>query len=196
METHHPLTGNRSHRSPRCFRSTRAGRTPDDRGGSPDRLEHNQLGDRRVAVAPVAYAGAVHLTFDDVTTSHVQLRILAILRNAASRRPLRWGQNTSRYSSVTRSFRSYGMKIGNHTRSHPGLTTPDPVGHVVLNRMEKTPAPMQKATLRTPTLRSLSGALRRSRLSRRLSDVPATEGPVPTWLMSVRLDHASNALNA
>ena len=91
-----------------------------------------------VAVAPVAYAGTVYLTFDDGPHATYTPKILAILRKYGVKAVFfEVGQNISYYPSVTSNLRSSGMKIGNHTWSHPDLTTL-PTSSVTsqLNRME------------------------------------------------------------
>jgi peptidoglycan/xylan/chitin deacetylase (PgdA/CDA1 family) len=80
-----------------------------------------------VATAPlelasvlVAYAGTVYLTFDDGPSSTYTPRVLAVLRKYGVHAVFfEVGQNVSWYPSITRSLRTYG----NHTWSHPDLTT-------------------------------------------------------------------------
>ena len=77
-----------------------------------------------VATVPVAYAGTVYLTFDDGPHPTWTPRVLSILRKYGVRGVFfQLGQNVSYYPSITRSLRSYGNLIGNHTWSHPNLTT-------------------------------------------------------------------------
>ena len=77
-----------------------------------------------VATVPVAYAGTVYLTFDDGPHPTWTPRVLSILRKYGVRGVFfELGQNVSYYPSITRSLRSYGNLIGNHTWSHPNLTT-------------------------------------------------------------------------
>jgi peptidoglycan/xylan/chitin deacetylase (PgdA/CDA1 family) len=93
-----------------------------------------------VAAAPVAYAGTVYLTFDDGPHPTYTPKVLAILRKYGVKAVFfEVGQNISWYPSLTRSLRYYGMKIGNHTWSHPNLTTLSTAGVTSqLNRMEWT----------------------------------------------------------
>ena len=77
-----------------------------------------------VATVPVAYAGTVYLTFDDGPHPTWTPRVLSILRKYGVRAVFfELGQNVSYYPSITRSLRSYGNLIGNHTWSHPNLTS-------------------------------------------------------------------------
>ncbi|WP_020144818.1 polysaccharide deacetylase family protein [Terracoccus sp. 273MFTsu3.1] len=77
-----------------------------------------------VASVPVAYAGTVYLTFDDGPNPTYTPRVLAVLRKYGVHAVFfELGQNVSWYPSVTRSLRTYGNLIGNHTWSHPDLTT-------------------------------------------------------------------------
>ena len=91
-----------------------------------------------VATVPVAYAGTVYLTFDDGPHPTWTPRVLAILRKYGVRGVFfELGQNVSSYPSITRSLRSYGNLIGNHTWSHPNLTTLSTASVTwQLNRME------------------------------------------------------------
>jgi peptidoglycan/xylan/chitin deacetylase (PgdA/CDA1 family) len=91
-----------------------------------------------VATVPVAYAGTVYLTFDDGPHPTWTPRVLAILRKYGVRGVFfELGQNVSYYPSITRSLRSYGNLIGNHTWSHPNLTTLSTASVTwQLNRME------------------------------------------------------------
>jgi peptidoglycan/xylan/chitin deacetylase (PgdA/CDA1 family) len=93
-----------------------------------------------VSAAPVAYAGTVYLTFDDGPHPTYTPKILAILRkHGANAVFFEVGQNVSWYPSITRSLRSYGAKIGNHTWSHPDLTTLSTASVTwQLNKMEST----------------------------------------------------------
>ncbi|HET8988207.1 MAG TPA: polysaccharide deacetylase family protein [Humibacillus sp.] len=77
-----------------------------------------------VATAPVAYAGTVYFTFDDGPHATWTPKMLAVLRKYGAKAVFfEVGQNVSWYPSITRSLRSNGMLIGNHTWSHPNLTT-------------------------------------------------------------------------
>jgi peptidoglycan/xylan/chitin deacetylase (PgdA/CDA1 family) len=77
-----------------------------------------------VASLPVAYAGTVYLTFDDGPSSTYTPKVLAVLRKYGVHAVFfELGQNVSWYPSITRSLRTYGNLIGNHTWSHPDLTT-------------------------------------------------------------------------
>lgn len=77
-----------------------------------------------VAALPVAYAGTVYLTFDDGPSYTYTPRILSVLRKYGVRAVFfEVGQNITWYPSITRSLRSYGNLIGNHTWNHPNLTT-------------------------------------------------------------------------
>jgi peptidoglycan-N-acetylglucosamine deacetylase len=77
-----------------------------------------------VATAPVAYAGTVYFTLDDGPHPTWTPKMLAILRKYGAKAVFfEVGQNVASYPSITRSLRYYGMKIGNHTWSHPDLTT-------------------------------------------------------------------------
>ena len=74
--------------------------------------------------AAVAYAGTVYLTFDDGPSATYTPQVLAVLRRYGVKAVFfEVGQNVSWYPSITRSLRYYGNKIGNHTWSHPDLTT-------------------------------------------------------------------------
>ncbi|MGW5240071.1 polysaccharide deacetylase family protein [Monashia sp. NPDC004114] len=92
----------------------------------------------QVTAAKVAYAGTVYLTFDDGPHATYTPRILAVLRKHGVKAVFfEVGQNISWYPSVTRNLRSYGMKIGNHTWSHPNLTSLSTISVTSqLNRME------------------------------------------------------------
>jgi peptidoglycan/xylan/chitin deacetylase (PgdA/CDA1 family) len=77
-----------------------------------------------LAAVPVAYAGTVYLTFDDGPHPTYTPQVLSLLRKYGVKAVFfEIGQNISNYPSITRNLRSYGMKIGNHTWSHPDLTT-------------------------------------------------------------------------
>jgi peptidoglycan/xylan/chitin deacetylase (PgdA/CDA1 family) len=77
-----------------------------------------------VELAPVAYAGTVYLTFDDGPHPTYTPKVLSILRKYGVKAVFfELGQNISWYPSITKNLRYYGMKIGNHTWSHPDLTT-------------------------------------------------------------------------
>ncbi|HET9128544.1 MAG TPA: polysaccharide deacetylase family protein [Propionibacteriaceae bacterium] len=77
----------------------------------------------RIEAEPVAYAGTVYLTFDDGPNPTYTPKILAILRKYGVKAVFfEVGQNVATYPSITRNLRYYGMKIGNHTWSHPDLT--------------------------------------------------------------------------
>ena len=76
-----------------------------------------------VAATPVAYAGTVYFTFDDGPHPTWTPRMLAVLRKYGAKAVFfEVGENVSWYPSITRSLLYYGMKIGNHTWSHPNLT--------------------------------------------------------------------------
>ncbi|WP_323100698.1 polysaccharide deacetylase family protein [Intrasporangium sp. YIM S08009] len=91
-----------------------------------------------VTAAAVAYAGTVYLTFDDGPSATYTPQILAVLRRYGVRAVFfEVGQNVSWYPSITRTLRTYGNKIGNHTWSHPDLTTLSSASVTgQLNRME------------------------------------------------------------
>jgi peptidoglycan/xylan/chitin deacetylase (PgdA/CDA1 family) len=73
---------------------------------------------------PVAYVGTVYLTFDDGPHATWTPRMLSVLRKYGVHAVFfEVGQNVSWYPSITRSLRTYGNLIGNHTWSHPDLTT-------------------------------------------------------------------------
>ncbi|MCU1537696.1 MAG: polysaccharide deacetylase [Humibacillus sp.] len=75
-------------------------------------------------VATVPYAGTVYLTFDDGPHPTWTPQVLALLQKYGARAVFfEIGQNVATYPSLTRSLRSAGMLIGNHTWSHPDLTT-------------------------------------------------------------------------
>ncbi|TQN48879.1 polysaccharide deacetylase [Humibacillus xanthopallidus] len=77
-----------------------------------------------VATAPVAYAGTVYFTFDDGPHATWTPKMLAVLKKYGAKAVFfEVGQNVSWYPSITRSLRANGMLIGNHTWSHPNLTT-------------------------------------------------------------------------
>lgn len=77
-----------------------------------------------VSTTAVAYAGTVYLTFDDGPSATYTPQVLAILRTYGVKAVFfEVGQNVSWYPSITRNLRYYGNKIGNHTWSHPDLTT-------------------------------------------------------------------------
>lgn len=77
-----------------------------------------------VANTPVAHRGTVYLTFDDGPHPTYTPKVLALLKKYGVKAVFfEIGQNVARYPSVTRSLRSAGMKIGNHTWSHADLTT-------------------------------------------------------------------------
>ena len=96
------------------------------------------------AAAPAAtsttipYAGTVYLTFDDGPHPTWTPRVLAVLKKYGVKAVFfEVGQNVATYPSLTRSLRSAGMLIGNHTWSHPDLTTlSTSVVGSQLNRME------------------------------------------------------------
>lgn len=76
-----------------------------------------------VASMPVAYAGTVYLTYDDGPHSTYTPQVLAVLRKHGVRAVFfQVGQNIATYPSITRSVRSAGHLVGNHTWSHPNLT--------------------------------------------------------------------------
>jgi len=91
-----------------------------------------------VATLPVAYAGTVYFTFDDGPHPTWTPKMLAVLRKYAIHAVFfEIGQNVASYPSITRSLRSNGMIIGNHTWSHPDLTTLSTTAVTSqLNRME------------------------------------------------------------
>ncbi len=91
-----------------------------------------------LVAAAVAYAGTVYLTFDDGPSATYTPQVLAVLRKYGVRAVFfEVGQNVSWYPSVTRTLRTYGNKIGNHTWSHPDLTTLSSASvSTQLNRME------------------------------------------------------------
>ena len=93
---------------------------------------------RSVQAQPVAFAGTVYLTFDDGPHATWTPKVLAILRKYAVRAVFfEVGQNIALAPSVTRSLRSAGMLIGNHTWSHPNLTLLSTASVTSqLNRME------------------------------------------------------------
>ena len=93
-----------------------------------------------VAAEPVAYAGTVYLTFDDGPHPTWTPKVLAVLRKYGVKAVFfEIGQNVARYPSITRSLRTYGNKIGNHTWSHPDLTTLSTASVTwQLNRMESS----------------------------------------------------------
>ncbi|WP_076261589.1 polysaccharide deacetylase family protein [Intrasporangium flavum] len=93
-----------------------------------------------VSTAAVAYAGTVYLTFDDGPSATYTPKVLAILRRyGVTAVFFEVGQNVSWYPSITRSLRAYGNKIGNHTWSHPDLTTLSSASVTwQLNRMEQS----------------------------------------------------------
>lgn len=86
----------------------------------------------------LAYAGTVYLTFDDGPHATWTPRMLAVLRKYGVHAVFfEVGENVSWYPSITRSLRSYGNLIGNHTWSHPDLTTLSTASVTSqLNRME------------------------------------------------------------
>jgi peptidoglycan/xylan/chitin deacetylase (PgdA/CDA1 family) len=91
---------------------------------SPQALPHPVASTVDVDLAHVAYAGTVYLTFDDGPSSTYTPKVLSILRKYGVKAVFfEVGQNVSWYPSITRNLRYYGMKIGNHTWSHPNLTT-------------------------------------------------------------------------
>ena len=91
-----------------------------------------------VTAAAVAYAGTVYLTFDDGPSATYTPQVLSVLRRYGVRAVFfEVGQNLSWNASVTRTLRTYGNKIGNHTWSHPDLTTLSSASVTwQLNRME------------------------------------------------------------
>ncbi len=91
-----------------------------------------------VATAPVAFAGTIYLTFDDGPHPTWTPRLLAVLRKYAVRAVFfEIGQNVAANPSVTRSVRAGGHLVGNHTWSHPDLTTLSTTAVTSqLNRME------------------------------------------------------------
>ncbi len=91
-----------------------------------------------VDTVAVAYAGTVYLTFDDGPNATYTPQILSILRRYGVKAVFfEVGQNVSWYPSIPRTLRSYGNKIGNHTWSHPDLTTLSSASvSWQLNRME------------------------------------------------------------
>ncbi|GAA1965706.1 hypothetical protein GCM10009817_01880 [Terrabacter lapilli] len=77
-----------------------------------------------VAAVPVAYAGTVYLTFDDGPSYTYTPQILSVLRKYGVRAVFfEVGQNITWYPWITRNLRYYGNLIGNHTWSHPYLTS-------------------------------------------------------------------------
>src|SRR4051794_27323468 len=91
-----------------------------------------------VATLPVAFAGTVYLTFDDGPHATWTPKMLAVLRKYGIHAVFfEIGQNVAANPSVTRSVRSAGNLIGNHTWSHPDLTTLSTTAVTSqLNRME------------------------------------------------------------
>ncbi|HET9631880.1 MAG TPA: polysaccharide deacetylase family protein [Terrabacter sp.] len=91
-----------------------------------------------VAAVPVAYAGTVYLTFDDGPSYTYTPQILSVLRKYGVRAVFfEVGQNITWYPWITRNLRYYGNLIGNHTWSHPYLTSlSDYWVNWQLNRME------------------------------------------------------------
>ena len=90
------------------------------------------------ASVPVAYAGTVYLTFDDGPSTTYTPKVLAVLRKYGVHAVFfELGQNVSWYPSITRSVRGDGNLVGNHTWSHPDLTTLSTTAVTSqLNRME------------------------------------------------------------
>ena len=91
-----------------------------------------------VATTPVAYAGTIYFTFDDGPHPTWTPKMLAVLRKYGIHAVFfEIGQNVASYPSITRNLRYYGNKIGNHTWSHPDLTTLSTTSVISqLNRME------------------------------------------------------------
>ncbi|GAB3880460.1 polysaccharide deacetylase family protein [Terrabacter terrigena] len=109
--------------------------------GSQARSDRGQAPPTRPGVVlaqPVAFAGTVYLTFDDGPHATWTPKVLAILRKYAVRAVFfEIGRNVAAAPAVTRSLRSSGMLIGNHTWSHPDLTLLSSASVTTeLNRME------------------------------------------------------------
>lgn len=105
---------------------------PSDRGPAPPARPGVVL------AQPVAFAGTVYLTFDDGPHATWTPKVLAILRKYGVRAVFfEIGRNVATAPTVTRSLRSAGMLIGNHTWSHPDLTLLSSASVTTeLNRME------------------------------------------------------------
>ncbi|MFC7594415.1 polysaccharide deacetylase family protein [Terrabacter sp. GCM10028922] len=95
-------------------------------GATPSPGETGSVGPPEVRVSlttTTTSAGTVYLTFDDGPHPTWTPKMLAVLRKYGVRAVFfEIGQNVASYPSVTRSLRTYGNLIGNHTWSHPDLT--------------------------------------------------------------------------
>lgn len=110
-------------------------------GATPSPGETGSVGPPEVRVSLTTVttsAGTVYLTFDDGPHPTWTPKMLAVLRKYGVRAVFfEIGQNVATYPSVTRSLRTYGNLIGNHTWSHPDLTLLSNTGVTSqLNRME------------------------------------------------------------
>jgi peptidoglycan-N-acetylglucosamine deacetylase len=95
-------------------------------GATPSPGETGSVGPPEVRVSlttTTTSAGTVYLTFDDGPHPTWTPKMLAVLRKYGVRAVFfEIGQNVASYPSITRSLRTYGNLIGNHTWSHPDLT--------------------------------------------------------------------------
>jgi peptidoglycan-N-acetylglucosamine deacetylase len=95
-------------------------------GATPSPGENGSVGPPEVRVSlttTTTSAGTVYLTFDDGPHPTWTPKMLAVLRKYGVRAVFfEIGQNVASYPSITRSLRTYGNLIGNHTWSHPDLT--------------------------------------------------------------------------
>jgi peptidoglycan-N-acetylglucosamine deacetylase len=73
---------------------------------------------------PAGKRPTIYLTFDDGPNSKYTPQVLAVLkRHGAKATFFHVGQNARRYPSLVRQIRAAGHTIGNHSVSHPRLTT-------------------------------------------------------------------------
>ena len=95
-------------------------------GATPSPGETGSVGPPEVRVSLTAVTtsvGTVYLTFDDGPHPTWTPKMLGVLRKYGVRAVFfEVGQNVASYPSITRSLRTYGNLIGNHTWSHPNLT--------------------------------------------------------------------------
>ena len=103
------------------------------------------------AVWADCHNGYVGLTFDDGPHPVSTTPLLNALREGGARATFfTWGQHAEQYPALLRAERDAGMWLGNHTTSHPRLTTlGEPAAYQEIAGTQQT---IQRITGITPTL--------------------------------------------